>query len=146
MDYIFGVVGFPIIEVGMAAQQQGIKYVGCRNEQAVGLLFEFSISSLRCRRATRRKQWASSRASELEKNSAFIACRPCVCLVVSGPGILHAIGGLANATVNCWPVICIGGSSDIDQETKGAFQEWPQVESARLACKHVSRPTSLQVF
>lgn len=42
-------------------------------------------------------------------------CRPAVCLVVSGPGLLHTIGGLANATVNCWPVICIGGSSDKDQ-------------------------------
>ncbi|VDN35019.1 unnamed protein product [Cylicostephanus goldi] len=35
VEYMFGVVGFPIIEVGMAAQAHGIKYVGCRNEQAV---------------------------------------------------------------------------------------------------------------
>lgn len=32
---MFGVVGFPVIEVGMAAQAHGIKYIGCRNEQAV---------------------------------------------------------------------------------------------------------------
>ncbi|PIO73487.1 thiamine pyrophosphate enzyme, TPP binding domain protein, partial [Teladorsagia circumcincta] len=76
----------------------------------------------------------------------YLTRKPAVCLVVSGPGLLHAIGGLANATVNCWPMICIGGSSDVDQENRGAFQEWPQVESARLACKHVSRPTSLQAI
>ena len=32
---MFGVVGSPSIEVGMAAQGHGIKYIGCRNEQAV---------------------------------------------------------------------------------------------------------------
>ncbi|KIH51598.1 hypothetical protein ANCDUO_18314 [Ancylostoma duodenale] len=35
VEYMFGVVGFPIIEVGVAAQAFGIKYVGCRNEQAI---------------------------------------------------------------------------------------------------------------
>ena len=28
--------------------------------------------------------------------------RPGVCLVVSGPGLLHALGGMANAMSNCW--------------------------------------------
>lgn len=32
---MFGIVGVPIIEVAMAAQAAGIKYVGMRNEQAV---------------------------------------------------------------------------------------------------------------
>lgn len=32
----------------------------------------------------------------------YLTGKPAVCLVVSGPGLLHAIGGLANATVNCW--------------------------------------------
>ncbi|RXM28672.1 2-hydroxyacyl-CoA lyase 1 [Acipenser ruthenus] len=32
--YMFGVVGVPVIEVAMAAQAAGIKYVGMRNEQA----------------------------------------------------------------------------------------------------------------
>lgn len=52
---------------------------------------------------------------------------PGVCLVVSGPGLLHTIGGLANAQNNCWPLLVIGGSSDQDQEGLGAFQECPQV-------------------
>ena len=35
VEFMFGVVGVPIIEVAMAAQAVGIKYVGMRNEQAV---------------------------------------------------------------------------------------------------------------
>uniref|UniRef100_A0A7N6BZJ9 2-hydroxyacyl-CoA lyase n=1 Tax=Anabas testudineus TaxID=64144 RepID=A0A7N6BZJ9_ANATE len=34
VEYMFGIVGVPIIEVAMAAQAAGIKYVGMRNEQA----------------------------------------------------------------------------------------------------------------
>ena len=33
--YMFGVVGIPIIEVAIAAQNAGVKYIGMRNEQAV---------------------------------------------------------------------------------------------------------------
>ncbi|CAD6192219.1 unnamed protein product [Caenorhabditis auriculariae] len=117
VEYMFGVVGFPVIEVGMAAQAHGIKYIGCRNEQA---------------------------AAYAAQAMGYLTGKPVALLVVSGPGILHAIGGLANATVNCWPVICLGGTADVDLEGRGAFQEWPQVEAVRSACKHVSRPTTLQ--
>jgi len=32
---MFGVVGFPVIEVAGIAQANGLKYIGMRNEQAV---------------------------------------------------------------------------------------------------------------
>ena len=35
VEYMFGIVGVPVIEVGMAAQAEGIKFVAMRNEQAV---------------------------------------------------------------------------------------------------------------
>ena len=35
VEYMFGVVGIPIIEVAIRAQQYGIKYIGMRNEQSV---------------------------------------------------------------------------------------------------------------
>ena len=35
VEYIFGVVGIPIVEVAIRAQQYGIKYIGMRNEQSV---------------------------------------------------------------------------------------------------------------
>ncbi|KAL2103166.1 hypothetical protein ACEWY4_000034 [Coilia grayii] len=116
VEYMFGVVGVPVIEVAMAAQAAGIKYVGMRNEQA-----------------------ACYAASAI----GYLTGRPAVCLVVSGPGLIHALGGMANANANCWPVVVIGGSSDQNQETTGAFQEFPQVEACRLYSKFTARPSSL---
>lgn len=37
VEYLFGVVGIPIIEVAVAAQSAGVNYVGMRNEQAVSI-------------------------------------------------------------------------------------------------------------
>uniref|UniRef100_A0A0N5A5C0 2-hydroxyacyl-CoA lyase n=1 Tax=Parastrongyloides trichosuri TaxID=131310 RepID=A0A0N5A5C0_PARTI len=117
VEYCFGIVGFPIIEIGMACQVAGIKYIGCRNEQS---------------------------AAYAAQAMGYLTRKPAVCLVVSGPGFLHTLGGLANATENCWPMICIGGSSDLDLDTRGSFQECVQLDSARIYCKYVSRPTSVQ--
>ncbi|KAM6135033.1 2-hydroxyacyl-CoA lyase 1 isoform 2-T2 [Pterocles gutturalis] len=119
IEYMFGIVGIPVTEIAIAAQTVGIKYVGMRNEQAA------------C--------YAASAVG-------YLTGRPAVCLVVSGPGFLHALGGMANATINCWPLIVIGGSSDRNQETMGAFQEFPQVEAGRLYNKLSVRPSSLEVI
>ncbi|XP_062394051.1 2-hydroxyacyl-CoA lyase 1 [Sardina pilchardus] len=116
VEYMFGIVGVPVIEVAMAAQAAGIKYVGMRNEQAA------------C--------YAASAVG-------YLTGHPAVCLVVSGPGLIHALGGMANSNMNCWPVVVIGGSSDQSQETTGAFQEFPQVEACRLYSKFSARPSSL---
>ncbi|XP_041964329.1 2-hydroxyacyl-CoA lyase 1 [Alosa sapidissima] len=116
VEYMFGIVGVPVIEVAMAAQAAGIKYVGMRNEQAA------------C--------YAASAVG-------YLTGHPAVCLVVSGPGLIHALGGMANSNMNCWPVVVIGGSSDQNQETTGAFQEFPQVEACRLYSKFSARPSSL---
>ncbi|XP_040819168.1 2-hydroxyacyl-CoA lyase 1 isoform X3 [Ochotona curzoniae] len=97
--YMFGVVGIPVTEIAMAAQELGIRYIGMRNEQAA------------C--------YAASAVG-------YLTGRPGVCLVVSGPGLIHALGGMANANMNCWPLLVIGGSSERNQETMGAFQEFPQ--------------------
>ena len=35
VEYMFGIVGIPVMGVAVAAQQAGIKYIGMRNEQAV---------------------------------------------------------------------------------------------------------------
>ncbi|XP_044063431.1 2-hydroxyacyl-CoA lyase 1 isoform X2 [Siniperca chuatsi] len=119
VEYMFGIVGVPVIEVAMAAQAAGIRYVGMRNEQAA------------C--------YAASAVG-------YLTGRPGACLVVSGPGLIHALGGMANANMNCWPVVVIGGSSDQNQETAGAFQEFPQVEACRLYSKFSARPSSLEVI
>lgn len=43
---MFGIVGVPVIEVAMAAQAAGIKYVGMRNEQAVKCFYTISTISV----------------------------------------------------------------------------------------------------
>ena len=48
-----------------------------------------------------------------------------------GPGVIHALAGLANAKENCWPMLLIGGASDTMQDGMMAFQEESQVEAVR---------------
>lgn len=95
IKYMFGVVGIPVVEVAIAAQRCGIHYIGMRNEQA---------------------------ACYAAQAIGYLTGIPGVCLVVSGPGLLHALGGMANAKENCWPLLVLGGASDTDQENFGAFQ------------------------
>jgi len=115
VEVMFGVVGFPIFGIAPAAQAEGIKYVGMRNEQS---------------------------ASYAAAAVGYLTGRPGACLVVSGPGMIHALAGMSNAWANCWPMIVIGGASNSYQEGMGAFQEAPQVESARLYSKLTARPDS----
>lgn len=117
VEYMFGIVGVPIIEVGMAAQAEGIKFISMRNEQA-----------------------ASYAASAI----GYLTRKPAVCLVVSGPGLVHALAGMANAMENCWPLIVVGGSCDAAQEAMGGFQAYPQVEAARQYSKFSARPSRLE--
>ena len=37
VEYLFGIVGIPIVEVAYSAQAAGVKYIGMRNEQAVSI-------------------------------------------------------------------------------------------------------------
>ncbi len=113
VDTMFGVVGFPVQGIAAAAQKEGIRYIGFRNEQA---------------------------ASYAAGAVGYLTQRPGACLVVSGPGMVHGIAGLSNAWSNCWPMILLGGANDSYQNEQGAFQEAPQVESARPFVKMSTRP------
>ncbi|GAB4333402.1 MAG: oxalyl-CoA decarboxylase [Dehalococcoidia bacterium] len=117
VDYMFGIVGFPVIPVALAAQREGIKFYGFRNEQA---------------------------ASYAAAAVGYLTGRPGACLAVSGPGMIHGIAGLANAWSNCWPMILLGGANDSFQNGMGAFQEAPQIEAARPFVKYAARPDSLR--
>jgi 2-hydroxyacyl-CoA lyase 1 len=106
--YMFGVVGFPVGPIAEAAQKAGISYIGMRNEQA---------------------------ASYAAQAVGYLTGRPGAALVVSGPGVVHGLAGLANAQQNCWPMILIGGASPTFQNGMGAFQEERQVLIASPFCK-----------
>ncbi len=116
VDLMFGVVGFPVVPIAVAAQKEGIRYFGFRNEQA---------------------------ASYAAGVAGYLTGRPAACLTVSGPGMIHAIAGLSNAWSNCWPMILLGGANDSYQNGQGAFQEAPQIEAARPFVKYAARPDSL---
>jgi 2-hydroxyacyl-CoA lyase 1 len=109
VDYLFGIVGFPVFGIAAAAQKEGITYIGMRNEQS---------------------------ASYAAQAAGYLTGRPQGCLTVPGPGVVHAFAGLANAKQNCWPMILIGGASPTYQDGMGAFQEERQVELASPYCKY----------
>ena len=113
IDTLFGVVGFPVQGIAAAAQREGLRYYGFRNEQA---------------------------ASYAAGAVGYLTGRPGACLVVSGPGMVHGVAGLANAWSNCWPLLLLGGANDSYQNEQGAFQEAPQIEAARPFVKLSTRP------
>lgn len=115
VDYVFGIVGFPVVPIAMAMQKAGITFIGMRNEQS---------------------------ASYAAQAAGYLTGRPQGCLVVSGPGVIHALAGLANARENLWPMILIGGASPTDQNGMGAFQEEDQVGAAKPYCKYAHRVES----
>jgi hypothetical protein len=67
VNVLFGIVGIPVVEIAEEALNLGIKYIGFRNEQA---------------------------ASYAASAYGYLTGRPGVCLVVGGPGVLHAIAGV----------------------------------------------------
>ncbi len=109
VDYLFGIVGFPVISTAFAAQKAGITFIGMRNEQS---------------------------ASYAAQAAGYLTGHPQACLTVSGPGVIHAFAGLANAQQNCWPMILIGGASPVYQNGMGGFQEERQVQLAAPYCKY----------
>ncbi len=108
IDHLFGVVGFPVGPIAAAAQKEGVAYIGMRNEQA---------------------------ASYAAQAYGYLKGRPGACIVVTGPGVVHGLAGLANAQQNCWPMILIGGASETYRGGMGAFQEERQVLIASPFCK-----------
>ena len=108
IDHLFGVVGFPVGPIAAAAQKEGVAYIGMRNEQA---------------------------ASYAAQAYGYLKGRPGACIVVTGPGVVHGLAGLANAQQNCWPMILIGGASETYRRGMGAFQEERQVLLAAPLCK-----------
>src|SRR5260221_2067554 len=118
VQFMFGVVGFPVGPIAEAAQKVGLPYIGMRSEQAGS----YAVGSV-----------------------GYLTGGPGSCIVVTGPGVIHGLSGLANAQQNCWPMILIGGASETYRNGMGAFQEERQVLAATPVSKwahaieHVNR-------
>ena len=108
VQFMFGVVGFPVGPIADAAQKVGLPYIGMRNEQA---------------------------ASYAAGAVGYLTGKPGACIVVTGPGVIHGLSGLANAQQNCWPMILIGGASETYRNGMGSFQEERQVLAATPVSK-----------
>ncbi|MCV7343633.1 oxalyl-CoA decarboxylase [Mycolicibacterium rhodesiae] len=107
---IYGVVGIPITDLARLAQASGIRYIGFRHE---------------------------SDAGHAAAAAGFLTGKPGVCLTVSGPGFLNGMVALANATVNCFPMVHIAGSSTraIVDLQRGDYEELDQMAIAKPLAK-----------
>src|SRR5688572_25648516 len=85
IDTIFGLPGIPITDLARRAQAAGMRMLSFRHEQNAG--------------------YAASIAG-------FLTQKPGICLTVSAPGFLNGLNALAHATVNCFPMFLISGSSE----------------------------------
>jgi oxalyl-CoA decarboxylase len=111
---IYGVPGIPITDLGRLAQAAGMRVISFRHEQHAG------------------------NAAAI---AGYLTQKPGVCLTVSAPGFLNGLTALANATVNCFPMILISGSSEreIVDLQQGDYEEMDQLAVARPHCKAAYR-------
>ena len=100
VEVIFFIMGGPLENAQDACHAEGITMIDVRHEQAAAMMAH-----------------AYSR----------IANRPSVCMGASGPGTLNLLTGVANAWADGAPVVAIGGSSAVDTNGMGDFQEIDQV-------------------
>lgn len=114
VDKMYGLVGIPVTEVAYIVQEEGIKFVGFRHEQQAGMA---------------------------AATHGFLTKTPGVLLTVSSLGFLNGLTSTINATVNCYPMIQISGSSDRDtvDMQQGAYEELDQFAVARPLVKAAYR-------
>jgi oxalyl-CoA decarboxylase len=111
---MYGVAGIPVTDLARIAQASGIRYIGFRREDSAG---------------------------NAAAAAGFLTKRPGICLTVSAPGFLNGLPALAAATVNCFPMIQISGSSErhlVDLQ-RGEYEELDQLAAARPFAKAAYR-------
>ncbi|MGD0105872.1 MAG: thiamine pyrophosphate-binding protein [Rhodopila sp.] len=114
---LFFIMGGPMLLAEATCIKEGIRMIDVRHEQA---------AAFACQAYSRLKQV------------------PSVCMAASGPGVTNLITGMANALIDCCPVVALGGSSPLSQFGRQVFQEIDQVELMRGCCKYVDRLINLK--
>ena len=117
VEHVFYIMGGPMLLTEASCIKEGIRMIDVRHEQAAAFAAQ-----------------AYSRLKQV----------PSVCMAASGPGVTNLITGVANAYIDCCPVVSLGGSSPIRQFGRQVFQEIDQVELMRGCNKHVDRLLSLK--
>jgi oxalyl-CoA decarboxylase len=114
VDTIYGLAGIPITEATYIAQGEGIRFIGFRHEQQAGMAAQ---------------------------THGYLRGIPGVLMTVSSLGFLNGLTATANATVNCYPMIQISGSSErepIDLQ-QGVYEGLDQLNIAKPLVKAAYR-------
>jgi len=114
IDTIYGLPGIPITDLTRLAQAEGMRVISFRHEQNAG---------------------------NAAAAAGFLTQKPGICLTVSAPGFLNGLTALANATVNCFPMILVSGSSEreIVDLQQGDYEEMDQLNAAKPFSKAAFR-------
>ena len=114
IDTMYGLVGIPVTELAYLAQGRGIRFISFRHEQQAGMA---------------------------AATHGYVTGKPGVLLTVSSLGFMNGLTATANATVNCYPMIQISGSSvrePIDLE-QGTYEGLDQLNIAKPVVKAAYR-------
>lgn len=112
VDTFFYIMGAPMLQAEKACLDLGLRGIDVRHEQAAAMMAH-----------------AYARLRNV----------PGVCMGCSGPGALNLATGLANALVDCSPVLALGGSSPVREYGIGAFQEFDQLAAMKPLTKWAER-------
>ena len=95
VEVLFYLMGGPNFDIVMACQDLGIKTVDFRHEQAAA----FAAHAY-----------------------ARLTGKPGVCTAASGPGTLNLLTGVYTASIDCAPMIILGGAGPVHEIGREAFQ------------------------
>lgn len=121
IDTMYGLVGIPVTELAYIAQARGIRFVGFRHEQQAGMA---------------------------AATHGYLTGKPGVLLTVSSLGFMNGLTATTNATVNCYPMIQISGSSvrepiDLDQGTYEGLDQLNVAKGLVKAAYRVNKPEDI---
>ncbi len=115
VEDLFYIMGGPIIEAAGFAADQGIRTIDCRHEQG---------------------------AAMAAHGYARVKRMPGVCMAASGPATTNLLTGIANAYLDCVPMVALGGAAGFPTFDTDAFQEYDQLSMAQPVTRWAARVTS----
>ncbi|MCH9038158.1 MAG: thiamine pyrophosphate-binding protein [Chloroflexi bacterium] len=114
VEKLFYLMGGPDFDIVMECQDLGIDTIDFRHEQAAA----FAAHAY-----------------------ARVTGKPGVLTAASGPGTLNLLTGVYTASVDCAPMVILGGAGPVHEIGRDAFQEVDQESIMKPLCKYWHRPT-----
>ena len=114
VEKLFYLMGGPDFDIVMGCQDFGIETIDFRHEQAAA----FAAHAY-----------------------ARVTGKPGVCTAASGPGTLNLLTGVYAASIDCAPMVILGGASAVHEIGRDTFQEVDQERIMEPIVKYWHRPT-----